>query len=437
MLDMYMPNYDKQAALAALEKREKAAKLKKLLESKPEVKPYHAPEGFRPNWIYLGHVLNVLKSFPDHCVDMVMTSPPYWGLRDYGGIEQDWGDWHGELGQEPTPELYIEHCMIIMEELWRVLKPRGTLWWNISDTYAGSGGAGGDWGKGKRKQSAKWKQGNAGIKHGLVGVPEMFVLAMKRRGWLRWNTIIWYKRNCMPQSVKNRFTVDFEYLYYFSKQKDRYFKQQFDPLTWTGKGECRFGGNKAEGFGRETYSGNVYDPKKLENGRNKRCVWTINPKGFKGAHFAVFPRELVQTPINAGCPRFICEACGLPMQWVVKKGEKDLKLIKKSNWGVDKNGEYHGTAKKDYQKGGAQNASEVKARIIEGMKKKTGQWKAQCECNAKKTPGIVLDPFMGAGTTAKEALQQGKLFVGCEVNPEYRAIALNRIDVLLNNRRLI
>ncbi len=261
------------------------------------------------NVILQGDALTKLKELPDQSVNMCMTSPPYWALRDYGV--------DGQFGLEPTFDLYIKHLCDIFDEVKRCLKDDGTCWVNLGDTYYG----GGKDGKYCKKGVSDIQLGNKGSL-GVVGskfknmdykdkcltmIPQRFALEMINRGWILRNTIIWYKPNCMPSSVKDRFTVDFEYIFFFSKNKKYYFEQQLEPhnpkyaYDWNKQNE-RKGVNynletkdrKTEGRKRSEFFG--------EGGRNKRTVWKICPKPFKEAHFAVYPEELCETPIKAGCP---------------------------------------------------------------------------------------------------------------------------------------
>jgi len=245
--------------------------------------------------IILGDALTELKKLPDARVDMCITSPPYWGLRDYG-IE-------GQLGLEPTFQEYIDKLCTIFDEVKRVLKPEGTCWVNLGDTYGSGKGEEGDK---KKIHSLEHKKKVKGYEKCLLQIPSRFSIEMCNRGWILRNTIIWYKPNCMPSSVKDRFTVDFEYLFFFAKQKKYYFEQQFEQYT---EPMNRWGGDKLkadgkstwdEGTGQDSYRDRDMRPNK--EGRNKRCVWKIPTKPYKEAHFAVYPEELITTPIKAGCP---------------------------------------------------------------------------------------------------------------------------------------
>jgi len=251
------------------------------------------------NIILQGDSLKQLKTLPEKSINMCMTSPPYWALRDYGV--------KGQLGLEPTFNEYINKLCDIFDEVKRVLKDDGTLWVNIGDIYASGGGKATEQSfcrnNGKTQDHpdnpAKSKLRSSMAKC-LLSIPARFQLEMINRGWILRNVIIWHKNSCMPQSVKDRFTVDFEYIFFFSKKKKYYFKQQLEPTKTKDKlvrdrdttrlnntpGRSRMAGLKT----------NNYDFK------NKRTTWTINPRPFKEAHFAVYPEELCETPIDAGCP---------------------------------------------------------------------------------------------------------------------------------------
>lgn len=257
------------------------------------------------NTIHQGDALNVLKTLDPESVDCIVTSPPYYGLRDYGV--------GGQIGQEKTPQQYIENLMKIFDECKRVLKKTGSCWVNIGDSYGGTGS------KGNHKDP-KYRLGRNGQSvsisaklspKSLLAIPERFVIAMSDSGWIRRNTIIWHKPNCMPSSAKDRFTVDFEYFYFFTKSKKYYFETQYephkDPRDPEKKGSKRSLGSKNLMYnlkGQRSHSfhqeGKIfrYD----EKGRLKRSVWKITLQPFKDAHFAVFPEKLVETPIRACCP---------------------------------------------------------------------------------------------------------------------------------------
>lgn len=250
-----------------------------------------------------GDCQKVLPTLPDESVDCVMTSPPYWALRDYG-VE-------GQLGLETTFEIYIKKLCDIFDEVKRILKKSGTCWVNLGDVYISSGetrhtGYGDP--KNPKKGLINYKEPSGLpqtiIEKSLANIPARFSIEMQNRGWILRNVIIWHKPNCMPSSAKDRFTVDFEYIFFFVKSKKYYFETQYEKSIWADKDKRSKikGGVKSKGkseSGNYAISGTAYS----ENGmKNKRTVWSICTKGTSEAHFATYPPELIDTPIKAGCP---------------------------------------------------------------------------------------------------------------------------------------
>ena len=300
------------------------------------------------NQIIQGDALEVLKTIESNSIDSCITSPPYYGLRDYG-VE-------GQLGLERTYSEYITRLCVIFEEVKRVLKTGGTIWVNIGDSYSNQKVGNTETRIHKKAVQDTFKKEKQDIQEkSLLQIPARFSIEMSRRGWILRNEIIWYKPSCMPASVTDRFTVDFEKIFFFVKNKNYYFEQQLEPYT---EPMNRWGGNKLKatgesmwdtGTGQTTYRDRDMRPN--PEGRNMRCVWEINPKPNPLAHFATYPEELIETPIKAGCP--------------------------------------------------------------EG--------------------GIILDPFMGSGTTGWVAKKLNRKYLGIELNPEYIKIANDRLcqDILL------
>jgi len=264
--------------------------------------------------------LDVLKTFPSESINCCITSPPYWALRDYG-VE-------GQLGLESTFHEYLDRLIAIFDEVKRVLRKDGTCWVVLGDTYSGSGCGTNDYraeksksiqGKGKNRNLYKTggiaqKITNVVQAKSLLQIPSRFAIMMTDHGWILRNEIIWYKPNAMPSSVKDRFTVDFEKVFFFVKEKKYWFEQQFEPyLTqekrpdgivrqrtygYKGKYSSKEEMRKWQKNEDSIHGNNAYSPQ----GRNKRCVWQIPTKPFKEAHFAVFPPTLVEPMIQAGCP---------------------------------------------------------------------------------------------------------------------------------------
>ena len=225
----------------------------------------------RGRWrmILHGDCLEKLKTLADSSVDCVVTSPPYWGLRDYGVP--------GQLGLEATPEEYVARMVEVFREVRRVLKPEGTLWLNLGDSY------------GKVKQ--------------LVGIPWRVAFALQADGWYLRQDIIWHKPNPMPESVRDRCTKAHEYIFLLSKSPKYFF--DVDAIREPCVSDHPAGNKVRMGsrgrIGREGWA--LDDSRSIPaDGRNKRSVWTVTPKPFKGAHFATFPPDLVEPCILAGCP---------------------------------------------------------------------------------------------------------------------------------------
>lgn len=440
------------------------------------------------NHIYQGNCLDVLKTFPNDCIDCVVTSPPYYGLRSYQTTPQIWGGntecnhewgnknikkqsggmhgnvgnncddrihftsesstcsicgaWCGELGQEPTFHLFIDHLVEIFMECARVMKKEGSLWINIADSYGGSGNGTHDNTNNQNDKQLYLKQNKVNIKSGikgynksLLGIPERLCIALTDNGLIRRNTIIWHKRNCLPSSVKDRFTNDFEYFYFFTKSGKYYFKQQFESFNHASLKRLNQKNFNNQKGGNKDYKKTIFSQSRcsqsqrgtLENfknninkleGRNKRTVWTLTNKACKDAHFAVFQEELIRTPINACCPEKICVECGKAIEYMYKcpidfgKGETNTAYPEKTNgWDLKR-----GQAK--WREEGYESLPVT----FQGLK--------QCNCNAEFKPGIVLDPFFGSGTSGKVAIEQSKDFIGIELNPEYIKLAEDRIKAV-------
>ncbi len=259
-----------------------------------------------------GHCLEVLRTLPTESVQTCITSPPYFGLRDYGC--------DGQIGLESTPDSFVASLVDVFAEVHRVLKKDGTLWLNLGDSYAAQRGgtsmpaetlAGGVGGKGDKAAHrghdgaaghAHRNASNIGLKHkDLIGIPWRVAFALQSYGWYLRQDIIWHKPNPMPESVTDRCTKAHEYIFLLSKS-DRYFYDN-ESIKEESKSQSkgiRFGGNK---YGDNTdikyatRSGNVSKEYLMSN---KRSVWTVNTKPYKGAHFAVYPTELIRPCVLAG-----------------------------------------------------------------------------------------------------------------------------------------
>lgn len=303
--------------------------------------------------ILCGDALEVLHTLPDESAHCCVTSPPYWGLRDYG-VE-------GQIGLEPTPEEYVAKLVEVFREVRRVLRADGTLWLNLGDCYAAPG-KGGPWDGGRGQKNTGRvlyaRQANRGSFPGpkpkdLVGIPWRVAFALQADGWWLRSDIIWHKPNAMPESVRDRPTGAHEHIFLLAKSQRYYYDQDairepFATPPHAPRNKPRPGVLSRYGAGPGTPDPSG-DPDRVwgnPKGRNKRTVWTVPTRPFKGAHFAVFPPDLIRPCILAGCP--------------------------------------------------------------EG--------------------GIVLDPFFGSGTVGVVALQEGRHFIGIELNPEYCEMARERVS---------
>lgn len=345
-----------------------------------------------------GDALTELKTLDSDSVDCCVTSPPYYGLRDYGV--------DGQIGLEDSPEAYIQALVDVFNEVYRVIKPQGTLWLNIGDSYWGSGSRGFDF-TDKWTDASKVQAGSKGTENlsalpklvgnkdgyknkDLIGIPWMLAFALRNSGWYLRQDIIWAKPNPMPESVTDRCTKSHEYIFLFSKSKNYYFdyKSIQEDSIWkddkrSGQGRIEYDGKRTEGtdehaqqsfvkitdkrnkrsvwYGDADYKNLAYDGQKPNTmherraqglpdieyeKRNKRDVWNIPVSPIKEAHFATFPEKLVEPCILAGCP----------------------------------------------------------------------------------VGGTVLDPFFGSGTTGRVATKLNRDYIGIELNPDYINIINKRTD---------
>jgi len=253
--------------------------------------------------IITGDCREVLASLPDRSVQCCITSPPYFGLRDYGH--------EGQIGLEPTPAEFVAKLVEVFREVRRVLREDGTLWLNLGDSYSSGGRKTRDPGQsklhpaftGEGNATTNWRPDDGAKPKDLIGIPWRVAFALQADGWYLRQDIIWHKPNPMPESVRDRCTKAHEYIFLLSKSERYYFDGESvkEPAKVSSKG-IRFGGSKygdSSDPKHATKSGNV--SKEYEKA-NKRSVWSVNTKPFKGAHFATFPTELVLPCVLAGCP---------------------------------------------------------------------------------------------------------------------------------------
>jgi DNA modification methylase len=250
-----------------------------------------------------GDCIEQMKTLADNSVDCCVTSPPYWGLRDYGVS--------GQLGLEKTPEEFVAAIVNVFRQVKRVLKKDGTLWLNLGDSYNGTGT--GQTTNGLGIKNATWDAHKIGAKgknikglkkKDLVGIPWRVAFALQSDGWYLRQDIIWHKPNPMPESVTDRCTKAHEYIFLLSKSPKYYFDYESikEPSSEYLKGRAR-PRTKANGTSIEdTMKFKLKNQCQITEKRNRRSVWTVTTKSFKGAHFATFPPDLIEPCVIAGCP---------------------------------------------------------------------------------------------------------------------------------------
>ena len=248
--------------------------------------------------ILQGNCLDKLKELPDQSINTCITSPPYWGLRDYDEDKQ--------LGMEDTPEEFVENLVQVFREVKRVLRDDGTVWLNLGDSYS-SGGRTTTTNqslRGDKDYGVTRPKPSKGIKpKDLIGIPWRVAFALQQDGWYLRQDIIWHKPNPMPESVKDRCTKAHEYIFLLSKSPKYYFDNE--AIKEDAKTEPALRNKMGEGYQADYTKGKRFSDGERVWGskkRNKRSVWTVTTKPFKGAHFATFPMDLIEPCVLAGCP---------------------------------------------------------------------------------------------------------------------------------------
>jgi len=326
------------------------------------------------NTILIGDVLERLRELPSASVDTVITSPPYFGVRDYGHEQQ--------LGAGSTVTDWVNELRDVAREVARVLRPTGSFWLNLGDSFS--------------RRPAE----GAPTKSLLLG-PSRVALALVVDGWTLRNQVVWAKSNPMPSSVTNRLSTTHEVVYFFTHSPRYYFDLDAirQPLVSTRRQTTRdptrvypppsagaanrqgWTLNDNRGLSRLKASGLAGHPL----GKNPGDVWTLPTAGFRGGHFAAFPLALAERPLLATCPERVCSSCGSPWQRSLERQHGRLLAV--------------------------------------------GELQSTCQCQADSLPGIVLDPFMGTGTTALAAEKHGRDWLGIELNPNYAEMAEKRLIV--------
>ncbi len=315
--------------------------------------------------IIVGDATTELSRLPAGSVDCVVTSPPYLNLRNYQVA--------GQLGLEPHVNDWVKHLTEVCDEFARVLKPTGSLWLNVGDSYS---------------RHPKYGAPPKGL---LLG-PERLLIALADRGWRVRNKVVWHKPNGRPASARDRLACAWEPFYLLTRSRFPFFDldairmphasqaRRYQPKVPDRRPEWQGPlAGKNDGLARLRAEGRVGHVL----GKNPRDVWTIPSSNYRGAHFATFPERLIERPLLATCPEKVCERCGKPWQRSLPRTVGRLAVI--------------------------------------------GALQPGCDCGAGFIPGIVLDPFMGAGTTAVVAQRLGRDWLGIELNPSFAAQARERV----------
>ena len=422
--------------------------------------------------VHEGHVIGRLRQLAAGSVHMVVTSPPYWGLRDYknpptawGGDEacaHEWGEqergrrqdvlpsesseagrlgsndvqagqndggrlcrrcdaWLGQLGLEPTPDLYVEHIVEVFREVRRVLRADGTLWLSLGDCFSHGGCGARDqerWPKQSRNDHIPVHAKKLfGLKpKDLVGIPWRAAFALQADGWWLRSDVVWHKRSPMPENVRDRPTRSHEFVFLLAKA-ERYYYDWFSVM----EPDCGHHGS-SNGYARPerlSFDGRGSDdPWVPGGGRHLRDVWTLSSSPYPDAHFAVFPESLVEPCVKAGTSeRGCCTVCGAPWKRLVKR----TRLLDGEPWP-------DATAMRTTSISEPTSAQGVAHRRITSRVTSEG-WTATCgHAEADCCPATVLDPFAGSGTTGVVASRLGRSFVGIDLNPEYAQMARRRIE---------
>ena len=363
--------------------------------------------------IIVGDCREEMAKLSEQSVQCVVTSPPYWGQRDYGV--------NGMIGLEPDVHEWIDSMVEVFRGVWRVLRDDGTVWLNLGDKYA--------------------------AEKNLLGLPWRMAFALQADGWYLRRDIIWHKPNPMPESATDRPSTAHEYVFLLTKQPHYFYDSDavktplsevsFNRLTQSNFENQKGGAKDYSETGQKgssarktvnnlrekliasekwktRYEGWAARDKSI--GANLRSVWKIATQPFGGAHYATYPEKLVEPCIKAGTSeRGECPACGAPWERVVDKQRLTRPELPKND--------------PRYRPSTYQGAyGEINGKNDAGYTKRTSLgWQPTCEHKREPIPQTVLDPFSGAGTTGLVALRLGRSYTGIELNPEYAAMSRKRI----------
>lgn len=486
------------------------------------------------NDIHQGDAKETMREMPESSVHMVMTSPPYFGLRDYGeDVESTWGGddecdhqwetrtkppqggentdenppntgadastqesrirggdgvdsdkcvkcgaWRGQLGLEPKVDQFVQNLVEVGDEVRRVLRDDGSWWLNLGDSFAGSGRGQWDDDEGRPKESYRPDSGDHPEQNTTLRrkskmlVPHRVAIALQDAGWIVRSDAVWSKPNPMPHPVKDRLNEHKEFVFHLTPAPDYWFDLDAirEPHKESSLDRTTHAMHDSE-IGMEHVPGADADHARMDadqachpDGKNPGDIFEVSVKSFPEAHFAVYPPELVKKPLKSSCPPTVCAECGTPYERekVVEhtqpkhlvdserpQARRAVEIYEES----DLTGQHLRALRavglcdagqaQEVQDGHGNNTKAVErlaakakdvlggyAREFLGEQVESTEWQQACDCDTDETdPGIVLDPFAGAGTTPLVAKEYGRRFVGIDLNPEYVAMAQKRVGV--------
>lgn len=394
------------------------------------------------NKLLVGDVVYQLRRLPSQSVHLVVTSPPYYRIRDYGHP--------GQIGLEPTGEEYLAKLVSVFREVRRVLRTDGSMYVNMSDSWVG-GGRGKDVGstlEGSRDSQTESRKvapgkGVFGLKEKqLIGMPWRLALALQADCWWLREDNIWEKKNIMPQSADDRTTRSHEYVFHFARAL-RYFydaiaveepqseNERARRLKQQAKGNRTVYKLKRDALSGQPPQGANGAALAMKGTRTLRSVWRISTgkyrdpagSGLHKRHFAIFPEQLVKLLVLSGTSeRGVCSLCGAPWRRLVRPTESYRELLE-ANLGRN-----HNKDRAEDLRTGRYGTGLARFHNILPDYRTVG-WERSCRCLlGEAVPAVVLDPFMGSGTTAVACERLGRDWVGIELVPEYAAGALRRIE---------
>jgi len=427
------------------------------------------------NDIHHGDAADTLAKMPESSVHMVMCSPPYFGLRDYGV--------DGQIGLEGSLDEYICELLDVASELRRVLRDDGSWWLNLGDSFAGSWGAQSKVDRANNRDRDAFPDKNPARTGTLrrkskMLVPHRVAIALEDAGWIVRSDAVWSKPNPMPHPVKDRLHEHKEFVFHLTPEPDYWFDldavrqpHKESSLERRGRYDYNTSGTIAGAYPDEQRRGDEYIGTEPEdalhpNGKNPGDVLEISVKPFPEAHFAVYPPELCEVPIKSSCPPAVCAACGAPYERDVERvpvwerersaiereqTKRALERFDQSDLTEDHLEAIRATGFTDaaagkQQIGAGRNTEDVKVLAQEAKSvlggyyreftvtaHETAGWSQACDCDSDESEaGVVLDPFAGAGTTCMVAKDLGRRFIGIDLNPDYVALAQRRAGVTVD-----